>query len=223
MSNSTPAMNINFSSWLQCFRSITNATNERTIIAGNIPHSGLGNSSPAMNYNKTLAIASALILANMNSLPFDWAARFSVGGTNMNFFIVKQFPVLPPEAYLQETDSGIKYADLVVPRALELIYTACDLDSFARDLGYKGEPFPWNDRRRHCLKCELDAVFAHMYQLERSEIEWILDPPLPSFSFPVLKNNEIKEFGEYRTQRYVLRAYDQLHSGQVPNLDEISP
>ena len=29
----------------------------------------------------------------------------------------------------------------------------------------------------------------------------------------------MRQFGEYRTQRYVLRAYDLLAQGQLPNLD----
>ena len=28
----------------------------------------------------------------------------------------------------------------------------------------------------------------------------------------------MKQFGEYRTQRYALRAFDQLERGEVPNL-----
>ena len=58
-----------------------------------------------------------------------------------------------------------------------------------------------------------------MYQLTRSELEWILDAPYPSCSFPTLKGDEIKEFGEYRTQHYVLRAYDQLKRGEILNLE----
>ena len=42
----------------------------------------------------------------------------------------------------------------------------------------------------------------------------------PSQSFPGLKRNEERQFGEYRTQRYVLRAYDLLANGQLPNLDD---
>ncbi len=57
-----------------------------------------------------------------------------------------------------------------------------------------------------------------MYNLDRSDLEWILDAPEPSSSFPVLKLKEMKEFGEYRTKRYVLRAYDQLARGEVPDL-----
>ena len=219
MSNKAPLLLVDYVGWLQAFRSITRATDERTMIADTMPLSGIGNSAPVMDYDKARAIASTLVLANMNSIPLDWTARFSVGGINMNFFIVKQLPVLPPEAYLEEACPGLTYAELVVPRVLELTYTDNDLDSFAKDLGYEGPPFPWNVHRRHCLKCELDAIFAHMYKLDRSELEWILDAPYPSSSFPTLKNDEIKEFGDYRTQHYVLRAYDQLKNGEILNLE----
>ena len=222
MSNKAPLLDVDYDKWLQAFRNITNATNERTFITGSIPWSGVGNSAPVVDYEKGRAIAAALVLANMNSLPLDWAARFSVGGVNMNFFIVKQLPVLPPEAYLEEVRPGLKFAELVVPRVLELTYTADDLQGFARDLGYQGPPFPWEDRRRHILQCELDAIFAHMYELDRSELEWILDAPPPSSSFPALKRNEVSEFGEYRTQRYVLQAYDQLERGEIPNFEGAS-
>ena len=84
-------------------------------------------------------MASALVLANMNSLPLDWAARFSVGGVNMNFFIVKQLPVLPPETYLKESNcGGHPWVHLVVPRVLELTYTSEEMAGFASDLGYEG-------------------------------------------------------------------------------------
>ena len=215
------------SEFLQCihvFRNITNATNERTIITGSVPENGLGNSASVIHYIDSPIISSALTLANMNSLPLDWTARFSTGGVNMNFFIVKQLPILPPEAYLERMRSGLPtYVELVIPRVLEFTYTADDLKGFARDLGFDGSPFPWDDNRRHGLQSELDAIYAHMYGLERIDMEWILDPPLPSYSFPSLKRNEIAEFGEYRTKRLVLAAYDQLAHGENPDLERDFP
>ena len=138
----------------------------------------------------------------------------------MNYFVFKQLPVLPPEEYMEEACSSIRYVELIVPRVLELTYTAHDLEPFARDLGYEGPPFIWDDERRHRLKSELDAIYAHMYKLEREELEWILDAPYPSASFPTLKRNECKEFGEYRTQRYILAAYDQMARGELPDLSD---
>ena len=218
VSNKAPLLKVN-GSWLHAFRGITNATNERTLLADKLPPSGVGNSAPVIDYQYGRAIASALVLANMNSLPLDWAARLSVGGSNLNFFIVKQFPVLPPEVYLERPYlRSITYTELVVPRVLELAYTAHDLEGFARDLGYDGPPFQWDDQRRHLLQSELDAIYAHMYRLDRSDLEWILDAPPPSSSFPALKDKEIKQYGEYRTKRYVFQAFDQLSGGEPPSL-----
>ncbi len=160
-------------------------------------------------------------MANCNSLPLDWAARLSVGGVNMNFFILKQLPVLPPEAYLRQSGCRERYVLLVIPRVLELSYTSRDLQGFARGLGYEGEPFVWNEERRHRLRCELDAIYAEMYGLDRSDLEHILEAPEPGTSFPTLKSKEIKEFDEYRTKTYVLEAFDRLQRGEDPSLEPI--
>ncbi len=53
----------------------------------------------------------------------------------MNFFYVKQFPVLLPETY---TPNHLAY---IVLRVLELTDTAWHLQPFARDLGNDGPPF----------------------------------------------------------------------------------
>jgi len=111
------------------------------------------------------AVASSLLMANMNSLPLDWAARQSAGGANMNFYIVKQLPVLPPLAYLQKPfPTAAPYIALVMPRILELTYTATEMSSYAKDLGYDGPPFAWDDDRRLALRCELDAIHAYPAQ-----------------------------------------------------------
>ena len=188
------------------------------MITTGLASSGVGNSAPVVDYTTAPAVAAALVVANMNSIPLDWAARFSVGGVNLNFFIVKQLPVLPPEAYLEEAKCGRRYVELIVPRVVELVYTGHELEGFAADLGYHERPFLWDDPRRLRLQSELDAIFARMYRLERADLEWILDARSPGTSFPSLKQHELKRFGEYRTQRYVLRAFDQLERGGVPEL-----
>lgn len=222
MSNKAPLIDIDHRSWLQVLRGIARATDERTLITTGLPPSGVGNSAPVVDYHTIPAVATALLVANMNSIPLDWAARFSVGGVNMNFFIVKQLPVLPPEAYLEESRCATKYVELIVPRVLELAYTSWELRGFAADLGYIDRPFHWNDPCRHRLQCELDAIFASMYGLNRADLDWILDAPDPSSSFPTLKQHEMKEFEEYRTRRYVLQSFDQLERGERPSLVDIA-
>jgi len=221
VSNKAPLLDIYYGSWLQAFRGITRPTDERTVLTGAISNGGVGNSAPVADYNNARAVASALVISNMNSLPLDWAARFSVGDANMNYFIVKQLPVLPPESYLKKSGCGLPFVQLIVPRTLELTYVSMDMAGFAKDLGYREPPFVWDGKRRHCLRCELDAIFAHMYGLDHSDLKWILDAPAPSSSFPTLKKNEMTEFGEYRTQRYVLTAFEMLEHGKNPELSEI--
>lgn len=91
--------------------------------------------------------------------------------------------------------------------------------TIARECGSVSSPR--GEERRHRLKSELDAIFAHLYHLDREDLEWILDAPYPSASFPGLKRKELAQFGEYRTQRYVLHAYDQLARGELPDLEGV--
>jgi hypothetical protein len=84
----------------------------------------------------------------------------------------------------------------------------------ARDLGYEQKPFAWDEDRRAHLRAELDAFYARAYGLTRDELRYILDPEdamgpgYPSETFRVLKKNEIARFGEYRTARLVIAAWD---------------
>ncbi|WP_339616057.1 N-6 DNA methylase [uncultured Gilvimarinus sp.] len=197
--------------YLLGWRDICRSTDERTVIAGVIPFSGVGNNMPLILFNKFNAINAALLQANLTSLPFDFIARHKVGGTHLNFFIIKQLPVLPPSAF-DENDEAF-----IIPRVLELTYTEERLKSFAEDLGYHGEPFAFDPDRRHQLKCELDAYYAKLYGLNEEELRYILDPTevmgddYPSETFRGLKNKDIKAYGKYLTQERVLAAWEELH------------
>lgn len=129
---------------------------------------------------------------------------------------------------LDDSPADLAY---IVPRVLELTHTAHDMQAWADDLlatlpsadprppeehGTPLPPFPWNPERRAQLRAELDAYYARLYGLDRDELRYILDPAAvmgadyPSETFRVLKNSELREFGEYRTQRLVLAAWDAL-------------
>ena len=200
--------------WLLGWRDICRATDERTVIASVVPVSGVGHTMPIM-LSERLPLHTAGLLANLSSLVLDFIARVKVGGTHLTYGYLKQFPVLPPETY---TDSDLAF---IVPRVLELTYTARDMQPWAQDLGYQGEPFPFNPERRAQLRAELDAWYARAYGLTRDQLRYILDPTdiegpdYPSETFRVLQKNEMREFGEYRTRRLVLAAWDQLESGEL--------
>ncbi len=68
--------------------------------------------------------------------------------------------------------------------------------------------------RRAQLRAELDAWYARAYGLTRDQLRYILDPAdvmgsdYPSETFRVLKKNDIARFGDYRTARLTLAAWD---------------
>lgn len=201
--------------WFVGFRDITNATNERTVIASVLPRAGVGNNLPLMLLDASLNRQVAALLANLSALVLDFVGRHKVGGVHLNFFIAKQLPVLSPESY---GDADLRF---IAPRVLELTYTAHDLKPWAESLGHDGPPFPFDPDRRARLRAELDAYYARLYGLTREDLCYILDPAsvmgedYPSETFRVLKQNELREFGEYRTQRLVLEAWDALERGEL--------
>lgn len=199
--------------WLMGWRDICRSNDERTVIAGLIPTVGVGNKMPLFLFGPSIQPRqAAAFYGNLAALVFDFVARQKIGGTTLNYFYLKQFPVLPPDHY---TDADLAF---IVPRVLELTYTAHDLAPWAADLGYTGEPFQWNPERRAQLRAELDAYYARLYGLNRDEVRYILDPAdvmgedYPSETFRVLKNSEMREYGEYRTRRLVLEAWDRLEA-----------
>jgi hypothetical protein len=205
--------------WLMSYRNITNATNERTVIGVAYPRVGVSNQFPNFFIDGGAKLASAL-LANFSSIICDYVARQKIGGAALNFFLVYQLPILPPTFY---TETRL---DFIVPRVLELTYTSHSLTAFARDLGYDGLPFAWDENRRALLRAELDAFYARAYGLDRDELRYILDPAdvkgpdYPSETFRVLKEKEIRHHGEYRTRRLVLEAWDRMESeGEFTSLE----
>ncbi|WP_423855831.1 Eco57I restriction-modification methylase domain-containing protein [Acidithiobacillus sulfuriphilus] len=201
--------------WLMGWRDICRATDERTVIAAVVPKVGTGDTLLLMFPDPKHGARVACLLADQCSLVHDYAARQKVGGTHLKYHVKKQLPNLPPDRY---TAADLAF---IVPRVLELTYTVFDLKAWAQDLGFDGSPYAFDPDRRALLRAELDAYYARLYGLTRDELRYILDPSdvmgddYPSETFRVLQKNEMREFGEYRTQRLVLAAWDQLVGGAL--------
>ncbi len=185
--------------WFVAFANVTSPTNMTTVKLTILPRTAAGHSLQLILPKDTVSASRvAALAANLNCLAFDWVTRQKIGGVNLSYFIVKQLPVLPPETYT------LDLLDEIVTRVLELVYTAHDLVPFARDCGCDGPPFDWDEERRAQLRAELDGIYAHLYGLNRDDFAYILG------TFPVLEKNERKAFGEYRTKRLCLDAYDRF-------------
>lgn len=190
--------------WILNFCGITSPTNERTCISAITPRIGIGNSLLQV-YSEASAKEHSALLANFNSHVFDFVLREKMGGVNLNHFIFRQLPVIQKSTYHADSnlfEEGL--LDGISSRVLELTYTAWDLQPFAKDCGYDGAPFIWDEERRFLLRCELDAAYFHLYGIEREDVDYIMD------TFPIVKRKDEAKYGEYRTKRVILEIYDEM-------------
>jgi N-6 DNA Methylase len=192
--------------WLLGWRDIARSVDERTMIPTVIPRVGVGNKFPLMLVDSKLV---AGLHGNLSTLALDYCLRQKLSNTSVIFATVKQLPVLPPSTYDSAAfwDPATNLGNWVTVRVLELSYTGWDLEPYARDLGDEGAPFRWDESRRAQLRAEVDAAYFHLFGLGRGEVEHVLD------SFFVLRNNEERRHGEFRTRRLVLGVYDQMAEG----------
>ena len=113
--------------WLAGWRDITNATNERTVIASVFPICGVGNKMPLINPPLDISPNSvAVLVAYLSSLAFDYIARQKIGGANLNYFILKQLPSIAPSSF------GADEIALIATRVLELTFTSQAMRPWAR-------------------------------------------------------------------------------------------
>ena len=157
----------------------------------------------------------------MSSFVFDFVLRQKTQTSNVNWYILEQLPVIAPARFQEPLPAAFAQAmraaklmnghhphptvaDFVLPQVLVLSYTAHDLAPFARDLGYVDAagaalpPFVWNEEERRARLAALDALFFHLYGLNADDATHILQ------SFPIVREQDQKTFGHFRTQDDIL-------------------
>ena len=199
-------------SWAIAFKDVTAPTNVRTMIAAVVPRSACGNTLPVLmptaegttQYSETAWLSTACL----NSLPFDFVTRQKVQGQHLNWFVLEQLPVIASDDYERRFGSTTA-RDLVRDHVLRLTYTAHDMAPFARDLGYDGPPFRWDEEERRHLRARLDALYFHLYGLSREDADYVLG------TFPIVRREDEKKFGTYRTRDLVLAYMSALAAGDT--------
>lgn len=190
--------------WQLGFTNVTSPTNERSMLPCFIPKVGVGHSMPLIMGDDKANLME--LGACLSSIPFDYIGRQKLGGVNYTFFIVKQIP-------LPKSDQIIR--NEILQRVLGLTYTAYDMKPFAEDVWAELYPNPatrpplpesfiWDEERRFKIRCELDALYFHLYGINRADADYILD------TFPIVKRKDIAQYGEYRTKNLILEIYDAL-------------
>lgn len=187
--------------WNLTFRDTTNViSNFRTFVACIAGETAFNYKAPNLIIDDpdtyVRARKSALLLAIINSIPFDYITRVKFYGANLIKNIIEQLPLI-------EYHVISKFGNEIIDRVLKLSYTSSSIQSFAKDLRYEGDYFIYNTTERHKIKCELDAIVAHMYGINKADLEYMLD------SFPILKSKEIQQFGKFKTKETVLKMHDE--------------
>ena len=119
-----------------------------------------------------------------------------------------QLPVIARDSY--DRCFGAKTAkEIVRDHVLRLIYTSDDMSPLARDLGYTGLPFVWDAEERRHLRARLDALYFHLYGLSKDDVGYILD------TFPIVREQDEEEFGNYRTKELILAYMNTLAAGDT--------
>lgn len=116
--------------WFVGFRKTARAGDERTVMVSVVPRSAINDKLPLIAVEHGLAC----LIANFNSLVFDYCARQKLGGTDLTNFYVKQFPIIPPDAYTPAD------RHFIVPRVAELVGTAWDIQPFLDYLWSNSDP-----------------------------------------------------------------------------------
>ena len=214
-----PASEVSFPNdlnWTIAFRDIARTTDIRTMIPAGVPRVGLGNTAPAifledMDIDQSIIV---LLLANLGAIVLDFVVRQKAQGTHLNWYIVEQLPVVPPN-HFDSVRFGDKTASEIVREAiLELTYTAHDMVPFARTMNYVDEagnvkpPFIWNEDHRIRLRAKLDALFFHLYDItDREDVRYIFS------TFPISEYQETEAYGSYRSRELCLAWINALAAG----------
>jgi hypothetical protein len=210
---------------------ISAVADSRSLVASLLPVVGVGNSLPLIYFTDKDAIIP--FLAAFNSIVLDYIVRQKASGGNLNYYIVKQMPLPTKAMFLGDCSWSptMTVYSWLLPRVLELTYTAWDLEQFGQDCGWSGPPFRWDEERRFLLRCELDAVFFHLYlpieksggwrpaegekaedlarlkasfPTPRDAVAYIMD------TFPIVRRKDEEKYGDYRTKLVILDIYDRM-------------
>jgi len=182
------------------WRRVARSTDERSIVAARLPSVAVGDSG----FIASLASIthSTLLEVIFCSFAFDFVARQKLGGVNANFFIFEQLP-LPSPAILgaqARWDLNTYLAEWLLLRGTELACTSVDISSAVA----AGSVFRWDIARRELIRSELDAALFHLYEIQRDDVAYVMD------TFPIVKRNDETVYGEYRTKRLILEAFDAM-------------
>jgi hypothetical protein len=194
------------------FCDVASPTNERSLVAALIPPGAIcGHSLPTFLFPDGYEWAYSCWLAVANSFVADLIARKKVS-LHMSLGILDSipFPRWTPDH---------PTARRLVPLVARLTCTGHEMlaywqvlarDGFVDPVVNGSIPGERDDLRRLELRAEIDALVAtDVYGLDRDELEFVMS------MFPVAARYETTRYGEFRSARLILDAFDSVVSAQA--------
>jgi hypothetical protein len=192
--------------WFLVYRNtMSTVADSRSCVVSLLPEVAIGNS---LTYFTVLggARVEAAVLACLNSLVVDYVLREKATGSNLNFYVMRQLPMLDLAAFEVRagwTDEGT-ILDFVVERVVRLIYSSHALSDFAQACGGPSEPLRLTELERLKIRCELDGLVCVLFGLEREDVAYMLE------RFTVLHRQEVRRYQKRATFECVLANYDRF-------------
>ena len=197
------------------FCDVVNPATEKCLVSAMIPPNVIcGHSVPTILFENGSPADMLLWIAVANSLTMDFIVRKKVR-LHMSYTVLDSLPF--PRSW-----QTAPAAESIIERSYALTAVGAELEAFRCSApGSPGvptgiDPVEDPDTRAH-LMAEIEVLVAReVYGLTRDDLRYVLDPANllgPNCgveTFKVLRNREDRAFGEYRTQRLVLEAWDRL-------------
>lgn len=186
--------------------------------------------------------AAVLAVAIGQTFVFDYLIRQRLVGFTIGKNLLREIPAFRWNTYLERCPWRVEetLCDWLKKRVLELAYTAWELQSFARDCGWYGPPFQWDEGRRKLISCEIDAAFFFLYLRSNEVGDWspVVRCDSPGHDEKSERKSQISRYfatprdgvayimdtfdkvgvtdessyGEYRTKRIILELYDAMQA-----------
>jgi len=130
----------------------------------------------------------------------------------MNFFMLYQLPIFPPEAYVPWQLDGKPLDGFLSKAAMRLTCSSDALTPLAAEAGLSPPVQAWDEGGRFAQMRQIDAIYARMYGLTRDEFSHVLE------TFPITRETETQRFGRFRTKEDSLKAFDELE-GRLSSIE----
>jgi hypothetical protein len=195
------------------FCDVASPTNERSLVAALIPPNCVcGHKVPTFTFKEGYEWQYMVWLAVANSFTMDFVVRKKISLT-MSYTVLDSLPF--PRLCVDDPT-----ARLLVPLSLRLTCVSSEMIDYWNLVAKCGfvepvdsdsrSPGLIEDNERELSLSTVEAIVASkVFGLSRNELAFIMD------TFPIVRRKDEAQFGEYRTRRLVLEAFDRQADSQM--------